>query len=483
MRCANCGTFIRPGDRFCSSCGEPIETVDTFEEDLFEDSSAYTTEYDSEEPSEKSVNDRSGDRRTQREKPLYNEHVFRDSFLDETEEGHHAFLVTMTVLLVIATVTVGGLFLYTYMRQRGSSGRTPAQQESTAAVQQEGSGGEADDIVILSDGQNIAVSQDGGTATDSQVSDASGTVEGGSQDGVQADQQGAPQGENQEAQQTDTSSDAQSGQQTEAPAAAAEAAALDTARIEQIMAEEASADRYGISIYDLNTDQVWNIGESAEQMYASATITIPILYTAAQRLDQGAVTLNDQITYVNSIGGRGEPFPSQRDGYAYPLSYYLTTMLTYSDNNCINCLIDFFGLSNINSTCQNAGFTSVDLQRKIVADVTDGTENYISAQDLTQMVKELYNGKFTTIGRDFMLQNFKITTDDAYYTLIGQSDGLPDTVTLLNQNGRGDTRYAETAVILDDTHAYIISVMCTGEYGYLYEDAFRHVSDYVYETL
>ena len=154
---------------------------------------------------------------------------------------------------------------------------------------------------------------------------------------------------------------------------------LDPARIDEILQTWSTAQETGIFVYDLNGQREFAYGSAYEGMYASAAITVPILYTAASLLDAGVLTLNDQIVYENSIGGRGEPFPENRDGIAYPLSYYLTTMLSYSDNNCMNCLIDLLTLERINAICHAAGFEQVDLQRKIVADVTDGTENYVSA--------------------------------------------------------------------------------------------------------
>ena len=63
-------------------------------------------------------------------------------------------------------------------------------------------------------------------------------------------------------------------------------------------------------------------------------------------------------------------------------------MMSYSDNNCMNCLIDYLGLDNINAACTSAGFGSVDIQRKIVAEVTDGKDNYVSAKDLAGMIRQ-----------------------------------------------------------------------------------------------
>ena len=78
--------------------------------------------------------------------------------------------------------------------------------------------------------------------------------------------------------------------------------------------EETTADDFSLYVVDLGSDERLATSHSDLPMYASATITVPILYTAASLLDEGSITLDDQILYVNSIGGRGEPDPEKRDG-------------------------------------------------------------------------------------------------------------------------------------------------------------------------
>ena len=261
---------------------------------------------------------------------------------------------------------------------------------------------------------------------------------------------------------------------------------LSGSRIEEILQMYSTAADTGIYVYDLAGNREFSYGSAGQGMYASAAITVPILYTAASLLDAGVLTLNDQIVYVNSIGGRGEPYPEQRDGVAYPLTYYLTTMLSYSDNNCMNCLIDLLTLERINSVCRAAGFTQVDLQRKIVADVTDGTENYVSARDLVLMTKELYNGKFRTIGREFMQRYFRMDLYDEAGSVIGQASQIAarrQQIDLLTQNGRGDTRFCEVALLRDGDSTFAVGIMMRGEVGFAYEEAVKALADYIYTAL
>ena len=53
----------------------------------------------------------------------------------------------------------------------------------------------------------------------------------------------------------------------------------------------------------------------------------------------------------------------------------------------------------------------------------------------------------------------------------------------LNQNGRGDTRYSEAAVIGRGDRHLIVSVMLRGEYGFAYDEAVVKTADYILEQM
>lgn len=407
---------------------------------------------------------------------------YRDSFMGKREEKSHAMLVTAAVLLGIAVLAAAFLVFYFVSRRmatcdpdavviltesagNGNSGRTSG---GTIAADQGPEKETEPAVVIKTSGQEqTSTEKNAGQATEKNAEQKT-PLKDLTVVRAQTETQGQAADAGQKSSEIETETEAQQVQ-------------INADRIDKIFTQESTAKAWACYVYDLKTHKEWGTGDYEKQMYASAVITVPILYTAAVKLDAGEITLNDPITYVNSIGGRGLSNPEERDGSSFPLSYYLTTMLTYSDNNCMNCLIDYLGLDQINAVCRSAGFTSVDLQRKIVAEVTDGKDNYISARDLVSMVKELYNGKFQTLGTDFMKQYFKIDDGDGSRTVIGLADVIPADSLFLNQNGRGDTRYNEVALIADGTREYIISIMCTGDYGFQYETAVQDISSYVYQ--
>ena len=431
MFCKRCGAGLREEDLYCSCCGAPVEKTP---QGRYDDT-------------------------------LYREdrHRYRDSFLEKKEEKSHALLVTVTILLVMAVLVVAFVILFFFSKRNTM---TPGDQDA---------------VMILSDEtQGQGAAQNGGWEGDitifTESSPDSGAAEKETEKTKPEEKEEIP---------TEVQTEKQTEQvvQTEADTQQAENAAVDMGKIRRILSRDSTVNRSEVFIYDLNHFKEYCTEGSDQPMYASALISVPVLYTAAALLDQGQLTLNDLIPYVNSIGGRGEANPEEREGQSYPLSYYLKTMLTYSDNNCMNCLIDYLGLERINRTCQSAGFSSVDLQRKIVAEVTDGKDNYVSARDLAGMLKELYLGKFKTLGGEFVRQYFKIDTGDGYRTVIGLASDIPSGTLFLNQNGRGDTRYNEIALVADETHQYIICIMCNGDYGFQYETAVENISNYVYQSL
>ena len=491
MYCKKCGAKLKATDKYCSQCASPVEEDGVGEAQ----DSDFLLDENAQPLRPKSYSERIADGTLQGASvtepeqlnsvrfgtdegledheilypgeqfdrmKLYDDRLYRDSFVDKPEEGGHALLTTVLILLLI--VVLSAAFLIGYFIFRKSS-NDPSTAQTTVISGEEADAQDQEGVVVI-------VSDDADSAKSTEASDAAA---GDAQDaGDAADAAAQPD-------QTAAGETAATEKETQAPAPVS--AGPDMAHLEEILATQSTAQTASVYVYDLLGGKEYAGTNSGEKMFTSATLSVPILYTAAAMLDGGQLTLNDQITYVNSIGGRGEANPESRDGKPYPLSYYLTTMLKYSDNNCMNCLIDRISLAQINDVCHNAGYESVDVQRSIVADVTDGKENYVSARDLALMVKELYNGKFKIIGRDFMTQFFRVDEGDEGRTVLGNAAVIPENAVFLNQNGRGDTRYSEVAVVADETHAYVIALMLRGDYGFTYEDAAVQASAYVYESL
>lgn len=91
---------------------------------------------------------------------------------------------------------------------------------------------------------------------------------------------------------------------------------------------------------------------------------------------------NGKISLDDTVGGS-------------KLSSLIESMITVSDNNATNILIDKFTMDKINSYIKSQGYTDTVLQRKMLdtAAAARGEENYTSASDVMKFLDRLYAGK------------------------------------------------------------------------------------------
>ena len=482
--CRKCGAVLRDGDKYCSKCGARSPSIKARER----------KENAQKRKQEKKI--------TFQTKPE-NTRGYRENF-EEGENRSRALLVTVTILIVMMlAVAAFAMFYFMNLNSKKSGsdyssaiqiiGQSEALESSApAADQQAAEAGEGTQAAPESAAPE-AVPESGTQEPEAApVSEAQEPETAPASEAQESEAAPASEAQESEAAQTGTQeTEASMAPETEADETETETApeterstpsasdVIDPAQIQSILDSESTASSAEVYIYDLKHDSEAALNDCTQPMYASALITVPILYTAASRIDAGQMTLDDPIPYVTSIGGRGEMTTEQRDGLEFPLSFYLQTMVNYSDNNCINVLIDYIGLDQINAVCQEAGYTSVNLERGLVAGDPGGLDNYVSAKDITMMVKDLYTGAFTSIGTDFMKTYFHISEGDSLPTLAGLAPGLQDASYVLNQNGHGMTRYNETAVIEDNGALYILTIMLYGDSGMVYSPAVTDVAEYV----
>ena len=463
--CRKCGAVLRDGDKYCSKCGARSPSIKARER----------KENAQRRKQEKKI--------TFQTKPE-NTRGYRENF-EEGENRSRALLVTVTILIVMMlAVAAFAMFYFMNLNSKKSGsdyssaiqiiGQSEALESSAPAADQQAA--EAGEGTQASEAAPASAAPEAAPASEAQETEAAPASEAQESEAAQTGTQEteASMAPETEADETETETAPETERST--PSASD---VIDPAQIQSILDSESTASSAEVYIYDLKHDSEAALNDCTQPMYASALITVPILYTAASRIDAGQMTLDDPIPYVTSIGGRGEMTTEQRDGLEFPLSFYLQTMVNYSDNNCINVLIDYIGLDQINAVCQEAGYTSVNLERGLVAGDPGGLDNYVSAKDITMMVKDLYTGAFTSIGTDFMKTYFHISEGDSLPTLAGLAPGLQDASYVLNQNGHGMTRYNETAVIEDNGALYILTIMLYGDSGMVYSPAVTDVAEYV----
>ena len=260
---------------------------------------------------------------------------------------------------------------------------------------------------------------------------------------------------------------------------------IDMGHVQNLLGGRGSGASSSLYIYDLNQEAGRGTDNSEEARPASALITIPILYTAAKQIDNGALSLDTPVPFEYTYqGGRGS-LTSSQNGQNVSVNELLQNMLMYSDNNAINTMINTLGLETINNTCQSAGFTSVDLQRKIITG-SSSLNNYISAKDIAMITKALYNNTFRVINRDYLLSYVRVI-DKAGRLGLFQTDELYNGGNYCSQNGivpdSSSGRYVEMGIILADGQAYIIGAMAEGGNADVAASEFSDAASYIHSCM
>lgn len=211
-----------------------------------------------------------------------------------------------------------------------------------------------------------------------------------------------------------------------------------------------------VYVLDVNNMEEYGVENSDTPLPASALIGVPILFTIAEDMENGLVSQNTSVTFSYTFeGGRGN-LKSSQHGQSFPILQLLSAALLYSDNNALNSLIDYLGLDHINYVCRNAGYTSVDMQRKLMA-ASSNLENYISAKDAAMMINAIYQNNYSVISRSFLESNFYIAAGDTSNT--GMYAAGHRYQTFLNLNGVTDTRYNEIGVFVQGDRVVIACML------------------------
>ncbi|WP_233619143.1 MULTISPECIES: serine hydrolase [unclassified Enterococcus] len=128
-------------------------------------------------------------------------------------------------------------------------------------------------------------------------------------------------------------------------------------------------------------------------------------------------------------------------------------MITVSDNDATNTLIDHVGMDTLNNYFVEKGYSSTKLQRKMLA---PGGENYTSLQDTMKFLKKLYqnrgNSKYSSMLEIMKRQQVK--------TKIPSQIDVP----VANKTGELATVENDIGIVLSDKpHAIVrMSVLLKG---------------------
>ena len=196
---------------------------------------------------------------------------------------------------------------------------------------------------------------------------------------------------------------------------------------------------YGV--YYFGKETYYSSGNSAKTPAASV-IKVFIMQYIYEQAANGVITLDDNIDGQN-------------------IGRLVRAMIQRSDNAATNVLIDHFGMSTINASFQNKGYTDTSLERKMLDYDARGSgkDNYTSLDDVMRFLKALY------LNRDEypyseMLDILKGQTIKTKIPLF-----LPSGIVVANKTGELDTVENDVGVVFTENGDFAIVVLTNNIYN------------------
>ena len=181
------------------------------------------------------------------------------------------------------------------------------------------------------------------------------------------------------------------------------------------------------------------------------------MLTVMHNIEYGYMVMSDTIYFDYTLSGRGS-ISSAYDGDYLTVQTLMNAMLSYSDNNAANALMNALGFDYIEQVCRYYGFNSVVVNANI-GYTSSSNENWVSASDVAGMLKLIWNGEFAG-GRSY-LKNYMHISDSTSGSGLGAN--ISSVYNFMNHNGVRSDLYNEVAIVDDGNVTYIVVCMACGD--------------------
>lgn len=241
--------------------------------------------------------------------------------------------------------------------------------------------------------------------------------------------------------------------------------------------EEASGAKWAISIQNLSDGARYE--KNAEESMQSASV-IKVFIMAAVYGKICYPASDQEAVYA----------PEQYDG---ELKELLTNMITVSDNEAANRLVELLGNGDfetgkqiVNTFCQENGYTGTHLGRRFLEEnPTD--DNFTTAADCGKLLREIYEG--SCVSQEASAKMLELLKSQTKTEKI--PSGLPQGITAANKTGEMSEGYGlgcienDIAIVYGEQQDYVICVLSNDLAGRNGEaiQKIQEISSYVYEML
>ena len=220
----------------------------------------------------------------------------------------------------------------------------------------------------------------------------------------------------------------------------------------------------GSSTFTDNSDSSMdNLLNQVQSLLPSGNGTWSVYVCNLAKNTEGSI--NDQQMQAASLiklyimGAVYEDYDSLSSKYSKDqLDNALNSMITVSDNNAANTLVNYLGggddaagMARVNKFCQDHGYTSTSMGRLLLADNSNG-DNYTSAKDCGKFLKTIYqidkgtatDNNDTLAGAEYMYRLLKMQTRKNKIPA-----QMPSEVKVANKTGELDTVENDAGIIYD----------------------------------
>ena len=128
---------------------------------------------------------------------------------------------------------------------------------------------------------------------------------------------------------------------------------------------------------------------------AASTVKVPVLVAVLRAVARGEVGLADPVRLGDHrVGGSG-PLAALASVTRLPVGELLDLMITLSDNDATNALLDLVGLAVVDGLCPELGMIATSVRRRLMdaEAVLAGRDNTTCAVDLARVLALLRGGE------------------------------------------------------------------------------------------
>jgi beta-lactamase class A len=133
-----------------------------------------------------------------------------------------------------------------------------------------------------------------------------------------------------------------------------------------------------------------------ESFFAASTIKVPVAVELLRRIDRGELSLGEtyEVQWRNVELGPDSKTDFE-DGIALPLREMIYMMISMSDNDAANVLIEMAGMDAVNRTIRELGLRHTVLERFILGNIGEvgGGQNWTTASDLALLMDAIVNDR------------------------------------------------------------------------------------------